>query len=248
MPKLYFNLNKARCIRLKDFPGIRAEYYWTYQVYSTFDAKSVLSQGFSSGCEIDDGYKFSVGQIRELNDPKFVIDIPNLPEGEENSITFDLHMFESDFSSPEIKKFFTNDSAQKLMAIYEAEGNRQKDAANKLYDWLGEDDSIVYEFIRSVAQGNPVLKFIETTTKAIPLIKNVVSLIKEFDSDDYCNMSRIVIDYRNNNSSYEYRIINNVGIPTEWSKTYEPHEKDLMFTSDNNKNSVAAQVILQFIV
>jgi len=58
---LHFNNRRAKCIRKSD-TGQNAEFYWTWQVYIPQDKHTLLHQGFSTGCEIDDGFHFNAGR------------------------------------------------------------------------------------------------------------------------------------------------------------------------------------------
>jgi hypothetical protein len=76
VPYLFFNVPVIKCISFSDAGG-EAEYYATYQAYFDLDAHTIqLTQGFSLGCPIDDGYSFRRGQAKELNDPKFLMKLP----------------------------------------------------------------------------------------------------------------------------------------------------------------------------
>src|SRR5688572_14862990 len=105
---LHFSLQKAKALRVSD-AGSEGEFYWTWQAYIQGKGETQLAQGFSTKCDIGSGLSFGPGEaINNLNDPRFTIALPDLNDGEERNVVIDLHCWESDHSSEEVKSVFTN--------------------------------------------------------------------------------------------------------------------------------------------
>src|SRR5690349_9636296 len=136
MPDLFLYVAVANGIQFSDAGG-EAEYYWTYQAYYDLDANTMqLSQGFSLGCPLDDGYAFRPGDTRELNDPKFLMKLPELQENQSNVITLDLFLWESDHSTEDTKKVFSNVAAQKLQQVYSDAKQVKQKAQDDFLKWF----------------------------------------------------------------------------------------------------------------
>jgi hypothetical protein len=230
--------------------GKKAEYYWTWQVYSEDSEKTILHQGFSIGCELDDGYKFSQGQEWPipLNDPRFTIKLPDLKDGEERRIVTDLFAWESDWSTLEVKKVFTNAAAAELWKIYEAAGKKKKEALKKFEGWLDSSGEGLLEEFGKVASGaKSLIPYLALTKKAIPLIKAAIALVKS-NSDDFNGFNRMELFYKKEGDNYKYRWLLNDGIPKDWEEQEEKLYLDLNFMSPSTKNLVVTKSFFQVIM
>jgi hypothetical protein len=246
---LHFNNRRAKCKRKAD-AGKKAEYYWTWQVYTEEGEKTILHQGFSIGCELDDGYKFSQGQEWPvpLNDPRFTVKLPELKDGEERRVVTDLFMFESDSYTLEVKKVFTNAAANELWKIYEKVGKKKKETLKQFEKWLDESgEGFLEEFGEIVSGANALIPYLSLSKKVIPLIKAVIEMIKT-NSDDFNGFNRIELFYRKEADGYRFRWLLNDGIQKDFGEQREPLYLDLNFISPSAKNWVVTKSFFQVIL
>ena len=165
---LHHNLRNVKCLKVSD-AGSASEFYWTWQIFTEKNSQTLLAQGFSLGCPIDDGYSLTVGQQRELNDPKFTIEFPEIKEGESNKIALNLYCWESDHSSEEVKKAFTNSSVETLWKIYENQKQNKKKTQEEFLEWFKDSDN---DFLNILTASSPsVAGYLAISRAAIPLIK-----------------------------------------------------------------------------
>ena len=117
--KLHVNLRNATCTDWSDNPinpfDTSSEFYWTWRVLIQNDNKtSNVSQGFSIGCDLSSGYSFNNDnhKYREINDPKFLIDLPKANDTDEIHCIVELHCWESDRNSEMVKIAFANENME----------------------------------------------------------------------------------------------------------------------------------------
>jgi hypothetical protein len=114
---LHTNLRYLKPLKVTD-AGRGGEFYFTYQVYSEAAATlSALTPSFCIGCSIDDGVTARVGEQVEVNDPKFTIEQLKIDEGKTRHVVLDLFAWESNHSTVDVKKIFTNQAAEKLLTL-----------------------------------------------------------------------------------------------------------------------------------
>lgn len=249
MSFLFFNVPAIKCIRFSDAGG-EAEYYATYQAYFDLDGNSIqLSQGFSLGCPIDDGYSFRHGQTRELNDPKFLIKMPELQEGQTNVLTLDLFLWESDHSTEDTKKIFSNVSAERLQQVFSDAKQVKKKAEDDFRKWLdGQGLGMLGQIASSLGTAATGASFVAIAKQVIPLIEWSIELAKS-NSDDYIGMIRTEILYRKNGGKYEYRRILNGGAELKWlDAETTPVVSATRVTQANNDNQIDVNTVMQVLL
>ncbi len=250
---LYYSLNKAKCIKFSD-AGPHAEFYWTYRFYcenkEQDKSDSLIHQGFSSGCSIDDGYDFkeisddvNEGQ-RVLNDPFIKIKLPELKEGETNLISMFLYCWESDHSTVETKKLFSNESAQVLFDIYKKNQEKKDIAQKEFKDWL--TDSGTGDFLGTLlssTSGTASKVFVECAKQLIKILDWAILLIKS-NSDDYVGLNKTFLKYKKENGKYLYtwKYLTPNGLSSSDEGT---HNRWILFKEDNLDNIIHTQVHFQ---
>jgi hypothetical protein len=249
MAYLFFNVPVAKCIRFTDAGG-EAEYYFTYQAYYDLDANTMqLSQGFSLGCPVDDGYAFSPGVIRALNDPKFLMKLPELQENQSNVITLDLFLWESDHSTEDTKKMFSNVAAQKLQQVYSDAQQVKKKAQDDFLSWFNEQGmGMLGQVASSLGGAAAGAAFVGVTKQLVPLLEWGIQLVKS-NSDDYIGMIRTELLYKKVNGAYQYRWVLNGGAPRNWTHAEEaPLEMVTRITEASADNIVDAHTLMQILL
>jgi hypothetical protein len=249
MPYLFYNVPVIKCISFSDSGG-EAEYYATYQAYFDLDAHTLqLSQGFSLGCPIDDGYSFRRGQTRELNDPKFLMKLPDLEDGKANIITVDLFLWESDHSTEDTKKIFSNVSAERLQQVYSDAKQVKKKAKDDFKKWLEDQGLGMLSSIASALGGAATgASFVGISKQVIPLLEWGIELAKS-NSDDYVGMIRTELLYRKAAGKYEYRWILNGGAERKWIDAERaPLESATRVTQASNDNQIDVNTLMQVLL
>ncbi|MHC5066540.1 MAG: hypothetical protein ACYTG5_21500 [Planctomycetota bacterium] len=249
---LHFNLRKAKCKRVSD-AGSESEFYWTWQVYCQEPDHTLLQQGFSTGCPIDDGYSYEPGFERELNDPRFTLELPEIEDAQTveeanwKKIVFDLHCWESDHSTVEVKKAFSNDAAQILLRLYEEADAKKKQAIKGFEDWLNNSSedllTSIIEAAGTTATGGAV-KFLKLGLKVIPLIKAGIEVVKS-NSDDFVGRTRTELIYGKVEGKYLYRWIHNKGAEIWIREEQAPYFAQLEFLEANLDNEISCNAIFQ---
>jgi hypothetical protein len=249
MAYLFFNVPVAKCIRFSDAGG-EAEYYFTYQAYYDLDANTLqLSQGFSLGCPLDDGYAFRPGDRKDLNDPKFLIRLPELQEKQSNVITLDLFVWESDHSTEDTKKIFSNAAAQKLQQVYRDAQRVKQKAQEDFLSWFKEQGlGMLGEVASSLGSAAAGVAFVGVTKQLIPLLEWGIQLVKS-NSDDYVGMIRTELIYKRVNGAYQYRWVLNGGAPRNWTLAEEaPLEMVTRVTEASNDNILDVHTLMQVLL
>lgn len=248
MRYLHYNLKRAKALRVSD-AGRQSELYWTYSVYSPEKegSKTLLRQGFSADPRIDTGDSFGVGDVRELNDPKFTVELPELHDGEERRVVVDIACWDSDHSTAEVKKLYTNAAMEKLWEVYEATERKKKRALETFMDWIdNSSDDFVAAAIAVAGTGGAALPYIALAKEAVPLIKAAVQLIRG-NSDDWFGTERVELFYSRSGDDYRYRWLVNDGIESDYGGQRDPYYITHHWLSDDGKNSVVGKAFLQVI-
>lgn len=245
---LHLNCLKAHCLASGD--GILdnySEFYWTWSVYS--DDKSSdeiqVAKGFSAGCPIDTGYEMndSDSNYRELNDPKFTIELPEVANGETKKVRVELQCWESDHSSIDVKKAFSNDALQTMIGIYEKNLATKKQIIDEFYSWIDDDDN---QFIEAIVSAGVIDAGYLTIAKSLlPLCKIVYGYIQS-NSDDLIGFFAADLFITNTNGKISYKWVFNNG--SEYLLDAEgKFYKEATFTQYNNKNSILLNILLEII-
>jgi hypothetical protein len=242
---IHCNVRRAKCIRFSD-PGKTAEYYFTWRAYLAGDKEYQLAQGFSLGCPIDDGYSMATGDMLELNDPRFTLELPAAHEGETKRFVLDLFCWEADSSTAETKRLFTNAAAKKLMQIYEASEKRNRKTRDGLLSWVQNDDNEVLQALAETGVLAPsvALPYQTVASAAVKVFDFVLDIIKN-NSDDYLGISRSELVYTRREGKPLYRWIFNNGF-----ETWFPEEKPVIHQSwrvreANRDNELDCKLIVQ---
>jgi hypothetical protein len=240
---LHVNMRHAKCLRVGD-AGSNAEFYWTYQVFTEHRDNTYLNQGFSLGCPIGGAYSYSPGDQRELNDPRFTVKLPDLNEGETRHFYIDLHCWESDHSTEEVKKVFTNTASERLFAYYLENEKNKKKTQEEFMKWLENEDN---DLLTKIIDADPIiLPYVKIARSAIPLIKWAVELVKS-NSDDYIGISRSSLIYTKKDGHYQYRWMFNNGVETWIDEEEAPIYHEHRFQEASGNNEILAKLIYQLV-
>jgi len=206
-----------------------------------------VAQGFSLGCPVNDGYSMATGDIRRLNDPKFTIALPNVNKGETKHLVLDLFAWESDHSTEETKRLFTNEAATKLMEIYEVTKKRKKKTQEKMIDWIESDDNEIVNALVSVGvtAASVVTPYVTVARAGIKIFSIVQEVIKS-NSDDFLGTARASVIYtRLDDGRLLYRWIFNNGVES-WFEEERPviHQSWRIFEA-NRDNELDCKFIIQ---
>ncbi len=225
------------------------EYYFTWRCYVDKNEQDIdLVQGFSLGCPVDDGYDMAVGEQRVLNDPKFTVDLPDVNEGEQKRITLDLFAWESDFSTEEVKKLFSNEASAKLVQIHANAQSKKKQTREDFLKWLRDEDhgfigDLVDTGILSAATMTPYV----TISKALFKLAGWVFRAVRDNSDDFLGFTRAEIQYTRHNGQIVYRWIFNNGVET-WLKGEKPKIlQNWRILEADQGNELDAQFLIQIV-
>jgi hypothetical protein len=242
---LHFNNRRAKCLRASDSGG-KAEYYWTWQVYTEEPTQTLVQQGFSIGCPIDDGYGFRPGMELELNDPKFTVQLPPA-SSTERRVVCDLYCWESDHSTEEVKKVFTNAAAAKLWQIFEKQKTSKSKTLEEFTRWLDESGSgFLEEAMGAIGAAGAALPALALAKKAIPLIKMAVDVARS-NGDDYIGYHRTELFYVRANGKLKFRWMLNNGVETLMVGEQKPYYVQLSFMSSDSSNQVVTKSFFQVI-
>ncbi|MAT39295.1 MAG: hypothetical protein CL946_06800 [Ectothiorhodospiraceae bacterium] len=212
-------MRRALCNEWSDklFDGA-SEFYWTWSVFLQKNDDDIdLAQGFSVGCPVNDGYAFNNThddkKERILNDPRFTVQLPEVPEGKTAVVRLDIHCWEADNNAEAVKKAFTNAAAQKFLQIYEEQQQRQKAALDKFAEWLDdEDDSIIQTLINA---GTLSSSTFAVAKDIIGLIGAGVNLLQN-SGHDYIGIWRAELFIENLGDRYRYRWRFDDGVEEWW--------------------------------
>jgi len=240
---LHFNLSNVKAMKVSD-AGAASEFYWTFQLFTEEEggASSSLAQGFSLGCPVDDGYSLRVGEQRKLNDPRFTVALPEPVEGETRLVSMDLYCWESDHSSSEVKKVFTNAAAQEIMAIHEQSQANKRKAREEILRWLSSESNEVLQMAMEGAAG--VTPYVAMARAAVPLLKWVIAELRN-NSDDLIGRSRTELFYAKQDGKLHYRWLVNDGVETWMDQEEAPYFHEHEFLEASGGNHVVASAIYQ---
>lgn len=244
----HFNLRSATCIKNSDHVfGDNSEYYWTWLVYSqTEDNEDYnVAQGFSMGCEMDSGYDFNDSNSRyfRMNDPRFTVSLPEVARGESRKITFELYCWESDNSTIEVKKTFTNYAAEKLLKIWQETDAKKTKTKEEFLKWLEESDNSALAQIISMAQIEA--NYLKIAKLSIDVIKWAIEIVKT-NGDDFIGAKRCDLIISNEAEGIKYRWIFEDGTE-KWMTDEEKIFKEISFESASRDNIVNVSALFQII-
>jgi hypothetical protein len=251
---LHVNMMKAKCLRWSDY-GAEAEFYWVYQLYiPNGSGLHVLHQGFSEGCPIDDGYSFRTNDRRQLNDPRFTVKLPELPDdGPEQRVVLDLSCWEADnaTATTSVKALYTNEAAARLWQIYHANNQRVNKTIDDMMDWLDSDGMSVATTVLAAAGAatggvaTGVAAAIKIAPKLVDLVRRLAYLLRD-QSDDYMGLRRFELFYAKRKGTYVYRWLMDNGIESTIENQQLPYYRDdVVFEEADRSNKIACKLMFQ---
>ena len=244
---LHFNNRIARCQKSADI-GSHGEYYWTLQMFMDDEENSLLYQGFSTGPEIDSGYSLEPNEEREINDPKFTVNLPELKDGEERRIVTDLFCWESDYSSENVKKAFTNTAAERLWQIYEKNKKEKKESLDEFEKWVTDkDDSAISTFIESATSIAGVMPYVALAKSALPIVRSGIEVAKN-STDDFIGSNRVELFYKREGNSYRFRWLANQGIEEYEGEFPITYQQIFTFESGDRDEKIVTKSFFQVIL
>ncbi len=240
---LNFNLISATC--LKNYDGIfdkDSEFYWTWSLCADLNSSnSEVARGFSSGCSLDSGYDFndSDKKYRELADPFFSLELPQLANEETKIISFELRCWESDFGTVDIKKFYSNQALAKLFEIYNNQITKKNEIENEFKEWLGSTD--LETILGSIISNNVYVGGYITIAKAIFNTIQLAEKIVKSNGDELIGVYRADLILNKKNDKINYRWV--------WQDTTENWVdigssifKQHIFEQDNRNNKISTSM------
>ncbi len=212
---LHFNMRRFKCLKKSD-AGSMAEYYFTWRCYVDKNENDMdLVQGFSLGCPVDDGYSMTEGDQRPLNDPRFTVELPDVAEGENKRVTLDLFAWESDYSTEEVKKLFSNEAAAKLVEIHTSAQKKKNQTREDFLKWVRDDDNgFISDLVDAGVVASSTVTPYVTISKALFNLAGWVFRAVRDNSDDYLGFTRAEIHYTRIGGELLYRWIFNQGAET----------------------------------
>jgi|GEM_PF-2732131 len=241
---LHTNLRYLKPLKVTD-AGRGGEFYFTYQVYSEAAATlSALTQGFSIGCSIDDGVTARVGEQVEVNDPKFTIELAEVDEGKTRHVVLDLFAWESNHSTVDVKKIFTNQAAEKLLTLDAQTRENKKKLEDEFFKWLDDSGTGILSDFVALTGGSVALPYVELAKKVLPLVRWAIEVVKS-RSDRYLGCSRRELFYARESGKLKYRWLLDNGVETWILNETQPYFAPHTFRQDNGDNILAVQVIHQ---
>lgn len=244
---LHFNLRRMKCLRSTD-SGKSSEFYFTWRGYVEEKETIQLAQGFSLGCPIDNGYALRTGEQRALNDPKFTVNLPDVAEGETQRFTLDLFAWESDHSTDETKKLFTNAATEQLMKIHAQSKENKKKVRDSFLKWVqdGDNELIAALVATGIMAASSVVPYVAIAKAAVKLMSWGVEVVKS-NSDDYLGFSRSEVIYTRKNGKVLYRWIFNDGVETWLSEERPAIHQDWRVLEANRDNEIDCKFSIQIV-
>lgn len=243
---LHCNLRNTTCIKHSDgFMGGEIEVYFTYMVYTETNSNTTnLSQGFSLGCPIDNGYSMDEDKFKykEMFDPKFSLDLPELNAGEKKKIVVEIYCWEADNSSEDIKKLFTNEAAKKLFEIYTNQGEKNTKTWNEFIDWIESDNNLITQL---VSQGIINTTYVQLAKASIPIVKFAIGMIKN-NGDDLISRFKAELQLSHGENGIQYRWIFDDGTE-KWLNGEDKIYKDVKFESADGSNELVSNILFQIV-
>jgi hypothetical protein len=202
---LHFNLLSATCLKNYDnFFGGNSEFYWTWTAYHEDTSNNVnLARGFSVGCPLDEGYEMNTGEkkYRKLSDPRFTIKLPELNVGEEKLLKIQIDCWESDGSTVEVKKAFTNEAVETLFKIYEQQKENKNKAMEGFEKWINDDSNDFLTNLTKIVSVN--MDYVVIAKSLLPLFKSVKKSV-ESNSDDLVGSFSVDLLIKKTTAGIEY--------------------------------------------
>ncbi|MDD9932977.1 MAG: hypothetical protein OXT09_05200 [Myxococcales bacterium] len=238
---LHFNLRNIKCLKQSDkLLDKESEFFHTYRVYiGSADQDVQLTQGFSLGAPIDDGYALEEGQQKTVNDPRFTVQLPDVDDGATMRVVLDLFAWESDSANTEeIKKLFTNEASAKLMEIYKAQDKKKKKTYEKFMDWVQDgDNEVLGALITTGIVASSVVTPYVAVAKAATSILGWALEAARTDGDDPLPYARMEVLIARTDGKLRYRWIFNNGAET-WFEEERPWIRGAWRAEEANNDNI----------
>lgn len=214
-----FSLHKATAERVADQPGDpfnrESELYQTWQLCTLnpldpsdqAPKSNWARQGFSVTGAPDDGVGFNDHSRRVLDDPSiaFALKPEAIVEGQQHTYRLDIHWWESDGSSEEVRAAFSDSTLGVLVKAWKASADKDKASRAALKSWLNsKSERVVKNAVRTAAV--TATSWVGMGFNALPLFELIVDVLKN-ESDDYIGMHRFVIEMKRENGNVLWRVI-----------------------------------------
>jgi hypothetical protein len=216
---LRFSLHRATAERVGDQPGDpfnrESELYQTWQL-CTLDPldpgdrapkSNWARQGFSVTGAPDDGVGFDDQTRRILDDPSiaFALKPESIVEGQTYVYRLDVHWWESDGSSEQVRAAFSDATLSVLAKAWRASSEKEKAARAALRSWLGEKpERVVQGAVKATAV--TATSWVGLGFNALPLFELIVDALQS-QSDDYIAMHRFLIQLTRKDGELRWRVI-----------------------------------------
>lgn len=234
--KLKFVNQSATCT-IKPKSG--GEYYWTWQVRTGQLLDVLVTRGFCQGAAFDDGYRFAQGETRVINDPDFIVNLPELENGENRTVRIDFYCFESDDNNDtkRIKKLFSSPTLEHFINLYQGQEITEEKVKKDLSDWL--DQSVSGLFGR--VSGS--LNFLTAPGNLINLFDTVSSFFTNYD--DLIGYKYLELDYKKTDAgAFRYRWLAPT-VTSVYEEEQPPVVHEFVFTRADHEEEVKTQTSVQ---
>ncbi|MDT3739937.1 MAG: hypothetical protein RO257_10610 [Candidatus Kapabacteria bacterium] len=243
--KLHVNLRNATCTDWSDNPinpfDTSSEFYWTWRVLIQNDNKtSNVSQGFSIGCDLSSGYSFNNDghKYRELNDPKFLIDLPKANDTDEIHCIVELHCWESDRNSEMVKIAFANESLSQLVKIMSGQNKKRQEIEDEVVKWLNSDQNSILQAIQTAG-------YVTAPTLTIATeVAGIIFKIIRNSGDEYVGKWSADLFIGKDGDKTRYRWCFDSGSET-WLFDEDKLFREAIFESDDRFNRIVGNILLQ---
>lgn len=235
--RLKFVNQSATCTLEPDSGG---QYYWTWQIRTGQLLNVLVTRGFCQAAELRKGYILKQGETRTIDDPNFIIELPEIENGEERNIRIDFHCFESDNGdeTARIKKLFSSPTLEYFITLYEEREVIEDQAKKDLLDWLNTSASSVFKSLPSP------LSFLSAPGNLINLFDTLSNFFTNYD--DLIGSKYLELVYTKTEGKFRYRWL----APTVTS-VYEEEQPEtpyeFVFTRADGKEEVKTKTSVQIL-
>lgn len=205
---LRFSLHQASADRVSDQSADpfnrESEFYQTWQLCSLDpvdpndkDPKSDWArQGFSVTGGPDDGVGFNDKTRRILDDPSIAFQLKpeSIAEGQTQTYRLDLHWWESDSSSQEVRAAFSDATLSVLAKAWQASTEKEKAARAALRPWIDSKGEGVVKAVMAAAAVTST-SWVGVGFQVLPLFELIADVLKN-GSDDYIALHRFIIEVK----------------------------------------------------
>jgi len=248
-----FSLHQALAESVQDHPNDpfnkESEFYQTWQLCSLDpidpnDKKPKSNwarQGFSATGGPDDGVAFGDGSRRVVDDPTiaFKIDPKSLADGQTQEYRLDLHWWESDSSSQEVRAAFSDATLSVLVKAWNASAEKEKAALSALKGWVDTKSQGVVKTVMAAASVT-ASSWVGVGFQLLPLFELIVDAMKS-QSDDYIGMHQFVISTRRQGDKLLWRVIPpGLAIP-DWHGENSIQRIPLKLADGANRNRLSVE-------